>query len=177
MRRAVPRETHKHHISFHENARLFPLMADLCPPLVLIRVLATIAGSDCMHALIIEDEFLVALSIEDSLEALGFTSRETVATEETAVASACLNTPDLITADVRLAKGSGISAVRTILREHPIPVVFITGNVETVREEMPQAVVLQKPYQETALRDAITVARRSITACGALEGGSTGGQR
>jgi hypothetical protein len=38
-----------------------------------------------MHALIIEDEFLVALNIEDSLEALGFTSHETVATEEKAV--------------------------------------------------------------------------------------------
>jgi len=115
-----------------------------------------------MHALIIEDEFLVALSIEDSLESLGFTSRETVATEETAVTAAFLHTPDLITADVRLAKGNGIAAVRSILRKRLVPVVFITGNAETVREQMPDAVVLQKPYQHTALRDAIAAARMRI---------------
>ena len=117
-----------------------------------------------MHALIIEDEVLVALSIEDSLEGLGFVSRQTVATEETAVKAACLRTPDLITADVRLARGNGIAAVRAILRDRQVPVVFITGNVETVREQMPDAVVLQKPYQETALRAAIAAARRGIAA-------------
>ena len=117
-----------------------------------------------MHALIIEDEFLVALSIEDSLESLGFTSRETAATEETAVASACLHTPNLVTADVRLAKGSGIAAVRSILRKRRVPVVFITGNAEIVREEMPEAVVLQKPYHDAALRDAIAAARKSVAA-------------
>ena len=117
-----------------------------------------------MHALIIEDEFLVALSIEDSLEGLGFTSRETVATEETAVAAACLHTPDLITADVRLAKGNGIAAVRSILRKQRVPVVFITGNAEIVREEMPGAVVLQKPYGDAALRAAIAAARKNIAA-------------
>jgi len=117
-----------------------------------------------MHALIIEDEFLVALSIEDALEGLGFTSRETVATEENAITAACLHTPDLITADVRLAKGNGIAAVRKILCHQRVPVVFITGNVETVREQMPDAVVLQKPYHEAALRDAISAARKRIDA-------------
>ena len=115
-----------------------------------------------MHALIIEDEFLVALGIEDSLESLGFTSRETVATEETAIKAAHQHTPDLITADVRLAKGNGIAAVRTILRNQQVPVVFITGNAEIVREQMPDAVVLQKPYHEIALRDAIIAARKRI---------------
>jgi len=115
-----------------------------------------------MHALIIEDEFLVALSIEDSLESMGFTSTETVATEETAVTAAYRQTPDLITADVRLAKGSGIAAVRAILRERRVPVVFITGNAETVREKMPEAVVLQKPYLDAALQDAIATARTRV---------------
>ena len=112
-----------------------------------------------MHALIIEDEFLVALNIEDSLEALGFTSHETVATEEKAVVTARRHTPDLITADVRLLKGSGITAVQRILREQTVPVVFITGNVEVVRQEMPEAVVVSKPFGEEALRRAVAVAR------------------
>jgi CheY-like chemotaxis protein len=112
-----------------------------------------------MHALIIEDEFLVALNIEDSLEAMGFASSETVATEDKAIATARHRKPDLITADVRLLKGSGITAVQTILREQTIPVVFITGNTETVLEQMPDAVVLAKPFGEEALRLAITRAR------------------
>jgi CheY-like chemotaxis protein len=127
-----------------------------------------------MHALIIEDEVLVALSIEDSLESLGFVSSQTVATEETAVTAACLHLPDLITADVRLAKGSGITAVRTILRDQQVPVVFITGNVEMVREQMHDAVVLQKPYHEKALRDAIAAARRRITADSATDPTASG---
>jgi CheY-like chemotaxis protein len=112
-----------------------------------------------MHALIIEDEFLVALNIEDSLEALGFTSHETVATEEKAVVTARRHTPDLITADVRLLRGSGITAVQRILREQSVPVVFITGNIEMVLKEMPDAVVLDKPFGEEALRRAIARAQ------------------
>jgi two-component system, response regulator PdtaR len=112
-----------------------------------------------MHALVIEDEFLVALNIEDSLEMLGFASSETVTTEEEAVAAARRRVPDLITSDVRLLRGTGIAAVRAILRDQCVPVVFITGNAEAVMEEMPDAVVIQKPYRDEALRLAITTAR------------------
>jgi CheY-like chemotaxis protein len=112
-----------------------------------------------MHVLIIEDEFLVAMSIEDSLQAFGFTSFETAGTEASAISAAHSQAPDLITADVRLATGSGIAAIRAILEERPVPVVFITGNVETVQEEMPDAVVVQKPFHDEALRTAIAAAR------------------
>jgi CheY-like chemotaxis protein len=74
------------------------------------------------------------------------------------------HTPDLITADVRLLSGSGITAVKRILREQTIPVVFITGNVEVVRQEMPDAVVLQKPFPDEALRRAIATARAKAKA-------------
>jgi CheY-like chemotaxis protein len=122
-----------------------------------------------MHALIIEDEFLVALNIEDSLIALGFASSETVATEEEAIVTARRRAPDLITADVRLLRGTGIAAVRAILEEQVIPVVFITGNAETVLEEMPDAVVVQKPYRDDTLRVAIATAKAKF----AFQGGGT----
>ena len=41
-----------------------------------------------MHALIIEDEFLVAFSIEKSHESNGLTNKETVAPEDKAIKSA-----------------------------------------------------------------------------------------
>jgi CheY-like chemotaxis protein len=112
-----------------------------------------------MHALIIEDEFLVALNIEDSLSTMGVTSSETVTTEDQAVVTARRRTPDLITADVRLLRGSGIAAVRTILKDQTIPVVFITGNAESVLEEMPDAIVVQKPYRDSTLGAAIAAAK------------------
>jgi CheY-like chemotaxis protein len=112
-----------------------------------------------MHALIIEDEFLVAMCIEDSLLALGFTSVETAGTEASAISAAQILVPDLITADVRLANGSGIAAIEAILRERSVPVVFITGNIEVVQERMPDAVVVQKPFQDETLRIAIARAR------------------
>ncbi len=115
-----------------------------------------------MHALIIEDEFLVAMSIEDSLGALGFTSFETAGTELSAITAAQGQLPDLITADVRLAHGSGIAAIEAILQECSVPVVFITGNVEVVQERMPDAIVVQKPFHDETLRSAIAAARGRI---------------
>lgn len=111
-----------------------------------------------MHALIIEDEFLVAISIEDALQAIGYTSFETAGTEASAVAAVKDQAPDLITADVRLANGSGIAAIRSILQRHAVPVVFITGNAELVRQELPEAVVIQKPFHDDMLRDAVALA-------------------
>jgi CheY-like chemotaxis protein len=115
-----------------------------------------------MHALVIEDEPLVAMNIEISLEELGYTSLQTAATEEKAVAVALQRKPDLITADVRLAKGCGIAAVRTILHKTDVPVVFITGNANVVLEQMPDAVVVQKPYRYEALQQAVARARAKV---------------
>ncbi len=123
-----------------------------------------------MHALIIEDEFLVAIGIEDSLQALGYTSFDTAGTEATAIAAVQDQVPDLITADVRLANGSGIAAIQSILQQgYTAPVVFITGNAEVVREALPGAVVVQKPFQDNALRDAIALARQRGSCLDAMQ--------
>jgi FixJ family two-component response regulator len=78
--------------------------------------------------------------------------------------------PDLITADVRLANGSGIAAIQSILQQgYTAPVVFITGNAEVVREALPGAVVVQKPFQDNALRDAIALARQRGSCLDAMQ--------
>lgn len=119
-----------------------------------------------MNALIIEDEFLVAMSIEDALQGLGYTSFETAGTEASAISAAQTQAFDLITADVRLASGSGIAAIEAILQEKRVPVVFITGNVEIVEELMPDAIVVQKPFHDEALRTAIATARDRMAKAG-----------
>lgn len=99
-----------------------------------------------MHALIIEDEALIALAIEDALRDCGFTSFDFAVSTEAAVASATRRCPDLITADVKLRPGCGIDAVQSICSERPIPVLFITGSPAEVRMRMPSHALIQKPF-------------------------------
>ncbi len=99
-----------------------------------------------MHALIIEDESLIALAIEDSLRDCGFSSFDFAVSSERAVAAATRRCPDLITADVKLRPGCGIDAVQSICSQRPIPVLFITGSPSEVRIRMPLHALIEKPF-------------------------------
>jgi DNA-binding response OmpR family regulator len=105
-----------------------------------------------MHALIIEDEPLVAFAIQDHLCELGFTSFDLAATEGAAILRARERCPDLIAADVCLLEGTGIAAVQAICSARPVPVMFITGSAETVSAALPEAVVVSKPVNSTELK-------------------------
>lgn len=111
-----------------------------------------------MHALIIEDQFLVAAQIEDVLRSLGYTSFDTVDTEVNAILAAEQRCPDLIAADQRIAEGTGVEAVRAICIARPIPVVFISSYPAEVRRLAPNAVLIGKPFGERKFRDAVTEA-------------------
>jgi DNA-binding response OmpR family regulator len=107
-----------------------------------------------MHALIIEDESLIAMAIEDALRSCGFTSFEVAVSAQEAVASAARKCPDLITADVELRPGCGIAAVQSICSEQPIPVLFITGSPGEVRIRMPGHSLVEKPFSADHIMDA-----------------------
>lgn len=111
-----------------------------------------------MHALIIEDESLIALAIEDVLRDCGFASFDFAASAEEAVAAATRNCPDLITADVKLGPGCGIDAVQAICSQLPIPVLFITGSPADVRMRMPWHVLVQKPFRADEVMAGIKLA-------------------
>jgi CheY-like chemotaxis protein len=112
-----------------------------------------------MHALIIEDEPIIAMLIEDHLRALGYTSVDFAVTEAEAVASAGRRCPDLITSDVRLPEGCGIAAVETICGGRVIPVVFVTATAADVRARLTEAIVVRKPFGPSHLREAVFAAR------------------
>ena len=99
-----------------------------------------------MHALIIEDEALIAMAIEEALQSCGFTSFEIAVSAQEAVESAARKCPDLITADVELRPGCGIDAVQSICSGTTIPIVFITGTPAKVRIRMPGHVMVEKPF-------------------------------
>lgn len=112
-----------------------------------------------MHALIIEDESLIAISIEEILRDCGFTSFDIAASSEQAIDAARLRCPSLITADVELRPGSGIEAVNAICSGPPIPVVFITGSPSEVLRRMPQHPLISKPF---TTGEVVAAVRRSL---------------
>jgi DNA-binding response OmpR family regulator len=111
-----------------------------------------------VHALIIEDESLIAFSIEEALRDCGFTSFDVAVSAEEAIEAAACRCPDLITADVELRPGCGIGAVQSICSELPIPVLFITGRPIEVRSRMPQHALIEKPFNPDHIMAAIKLA-------------------
>ena len=108
-----------------------------------------------MHALIIEDSYVLAMALEDALRALGYVSFDLAANVAEAIAAAEARCPDLIVADQRLDSGTGTDAVRRICSEKPIAVVFVTGSAEEVLAELPLAIIVEKPFAHATLHGAI----------------------
>src|SRR5207302_8669883 len=70
------------------------------------------------RVLVVEDEFFLAIQIEDWLSAGGFEVVDVVHTADDAVAIAAAERPGLIVMDIRLANDSdGIHAAREILSQ------------------------------------------------------------
>ena len=111
-----------------------------------------------MHALIIEDEPLIAMAIEDALRDCGFTSFDLAVSAEEAIAAAATTCPALITADVELRPGCGIAAVQSICSGKPIPVLFITGSPGEVRIRMPGLPLVEKPFSSEHIIEAAKLA-------------------
>ncbi len=111
-----------------------------------------------MHALIIEDESLIALTIQDILSDCGFTSFDIASSSEEAIRAAEHRCPALITADVELRPGCGIEAVNTICGGPPIPVIFITGSPSEVASRMPHHTLIAKPFTSRAVITAVRLA-------------------
>jgi len=111
-----------------------------------------------MHALIIEDESLIAMAIEDALRGCGFTSFDIAVSADEAVTAAALRCPDLITADVQLRPGCGITAVQSICSERLIPALVVTGSPGEIRTGIPAHVLVEKPISAGHIVDATRLA-------------------
>jgi CheY-like chemotaxis protein len=110
------------------------------------------------HALIIEDEILIAYEIQDVLERLGFDSFDLAASPTEAVACAMTHRPCLITADMRIVGGTGLEAVQAIVQAiGEVPVVYVTANADLLRGEV-VATIVEKPIANPALAQACSLA-------------------
>lgn len=107
------------------------------------------------HVLIIEDEMLIAMAIQMTLEDAGVTSFDIADSEDSAVRSARAHRPDFITSDVSLRAGTGPHAVRTIHHEMGrVPVIFLTGTPKDCEPCDPPGSILPKPFDADALTAA-----------------------
>jgi CheY-like chemotaxis protein len=105
------------------------------------------------HALIIEDEVLVAMEVEALLEAQGYRSFDIADSVEEALQRAILHPPDLITADFKIVGGTGLEAVEAIeARLGRVPTVFITGNAILLGQT--DRLVVDKPISPQRLAQA-----------------------
>ena len=110
------------------------------------------------EVLIIEDEPVIAADIEALVKELGHAVLDIAATRGEATAAVARRTPGLILADIQLADGSsGIDAVKDILAEHNVPVIFITAFPERLLTgERPEPTFLiTKPFQPETVKAAI----------------------
>ena len=111
--------------------------------------------------LIIEDEPIIAMDIETIVRDLGHNVTGVAVTRDEAVAQARQSPPGLVLADIQLADdSSGIDAVKDILAEFSVPVIFITAFPERLltgtRPE--PTFLITKPFQRSTVKAAIAQA-------------------
>ena len=118
-----------------------------------------------MHALIVEDDYFIVDAIEDALRSLGYTSFADASSVREAVVAAERRCPDLLVAKHQLMNGTGTDAVLAICKGREIAVVFVTATPSAVRERLPFALVVAKPFSGQKLCDAVAEARRNPFIC------------
>lgn len=114
--------------------------------------------SDLSHALIIEDELLLAFTVQEALRELGYATFDIATSMAQAIEAAQAQCPDLIVADHRITDGTGTEAVQSICSDKAIPVVFVTGSGPEVRASLPDALIVAKPFAPSHLASAVSAA-------------------
>jgi len=113
-----------------------------------------------LRILVAEDDAMIGLLLADVLDGMGHACTIS-ATEEETVEAAHRYHPDLMIIDAQLGEGSGIDAVREITRDGAVPHLFVSGNAPRVLMLQPGALVLQKPFREADLAQAMNRALRT----------------
>jgi two-component system, response regulator PdtaR len=113
------------------------------------------------RALIVEDEPMIALSLEADMREMGFDTCDLAANGQQARSQAMSNQPDVVLMDVNLEGGrEGIEAAKLLREACDVPIVFVTGctdrdTVARIHVVVPGAPVLPKPIWGGRLADAV----------------------
>src|SRR5262245_37075172 len=113
------------------------------------------------RALIVEDEFLIALDLEAAMSGLGFEICGLAPNAAEARALAMDHRPDVVLVDVYLGgEREGIEAARWLRGVCDASVVFVSGHtaaatVERIKEVVPGSPILSKPVYREHLAKAV----------------------
>jgi DNA-binding NarL/FixJ family response regulator len=122
--------------------------------------------SDIKHesrsrALIVEDEFLIALDLEAAMSGLGFEICGLAPNAEEARSLARNHQPDVVLVDVYLGGArEGIETARWLREVCDVSVVFVTAHTDTatierIKEVVPDSPILSKPVYREHLAKAV----------------------
>lgn len=113
--------------------------------------------------LIVEDEAVLAVGMEYSLEEFGYEVTGIETTADAAIKHASLNNPDVILMDIKLkGEKTGIDAAKHIWGYNKIPIVFLTSfsddkTIKKAMESEPYGYLI-KPCRDEELKVAIETA-------------------
>ena len=121
------------------------------------------SSEGAMRILIVEDEAVLALTLEVSLREAGHVVIGPAMTETRAIALVEMETPDLALVDIRLQGGDSGTAVARRLRRRGIPSLFLSGQIDEARAHRDNAIgCLGKPYSPAHVLASIEVAKAVI---------------
>ncbi|WP_144096722.1 response regulator [Croceicoccus sediminis] len=116
-------------------------------------------------ALVVEDDPILALSIEDILLGAGSPAVTVCSSTKQALAALEKHKPDVIVLDVHLVDRDDGWAVAELVNElgpRPPRIVFSTGNPDAIPADIKElGTVLTKPYAPEALISAVSDSRRT----------------
>jgi putative cardiolipin synthase len=117
-----------------------------------------------MKILVAEDEFIIALVLEDTLWNAGHDVLGPAATVREALEIASGDVPELAIVDIRLAgKRRGTDLARTLHQQHGTPSIFVTGNTEEARHAREVAIgCIAKPYDPRTIIQGVELAERIL---------------
>lgn len=113
--------------------------------------------------LVVEDEWIIANDIKDSLVEMGYRVTGIASSAEEAMASVEEEQPDLMLMDIVLkGEKTGIDAARAIRAGHDIPVIFLTAYDNQYMVDQAKKInhsgYLLKPFKDRELDIAIDMA-------------------
>jgi len=111
--------------------------------------------------LIVEDDLILALSVEMMLKKIGFKLIKRVETGDEALEAIKSFTPDLMLVDINLGPGmSGIETVKHIQGKMNVPALYVTGNSDryfrSLAEETDYIDYLIKPITLRELNEVLS---------------------
>ncbi len=130
------------------------MTAKILPGLKMIRM---------VRVLIVEDEYILARNLKETLESFGYIVLGIIDSGETAIETANKLRPSIILMDIRIrGEIDGIQAARQIWQQLEIPVIYVTGHsdqstIERAKLTFPFGYIL-KPIREKELYVAIETA-------------------